>query len=236
MEQNRTGNDRRIDRIFSEVYGRYDLLNTLFSLGLDRGWRAEAAKIALSHGGEKLLILDAASGTGELAMSIARLSPVYGKDVEITLADRNARMLSVAREKVREAGLSGMRLCRDDALHMRFPSSSFDVVVTAFSLRNFDSVDLFSKELLRVLRPGGMFVVLEMGAPEKRLWRHLSGMQLSLIALLARLSGNEGYGWLVSSVRGFDRRAAAGIFRSRFKNVRVRSLPSDVAFLIWGHR
>lgn len=153
----------RVRGMFSGIARRYDLLNHLLSLGLDRGWRKEAAGAALARGARD--VLDVATGTGDLALAIKRRAP----GARVVGLDFVPEMLLLAGEKAARAGLE-LELHEGDALALPFTDRSFDAVTIAYGLRNLASPTDGLREFFRVLRPGGRLVVLEFPPPPGGLW------------------------------------------------------------------
>lgn len=145
----------KIQAMFSRIAPRYDLLNRLLSGGTDLLWRREAARLLAPEAGERHL--DLCSGTGDLALAVARRS---GGGARVVAADFTFEMLVLGKEKLRglrstiaEAGADGLRL--------PFADATFEGAAAAFGVRNFEDLDRGLAELFRVLKPGGRLVVLE---------------------------------------------------------------------------
>jgi demethylmenaquinone methyltransferase/2-methoxy-6-polyprenyl-1,4-benzoquinol methylase len=143
----------RVRAMFERVARRYDLANHLLSGGLDFWWRERASGIVRGWGPRQ--VLDLATGSGDLALTIARKLP----EAEITGADFCAEMLAVARRK----GLTNTVVA--DALHLPFADGSFDAVTVAFGLRNMADWNAALAEMARVLAPGGHLLVLDFSLP-----------------------------------------------------------------------
>ena len=139
--------------MFQRVARRYDLANHLLSAGLDLSWRARAAGIVQEWNPRR--VLDLATGSGDLALTIAQKLP----QAEVTGADFCPEMLEQAKAK----GLA--RTVVADALHLPFPDASFDAVTVAFGLRNMADWDAALGEMARVLTPGGHLLVLDFSLP-----------------------------------------------------------------------
>ncbi len=139
--------------MFERVARRYDLANHLLSGGLDFWWRHRASEIVRQW--QPRQVLDLATGSGDLALTIARKLP----QAEITGADFSPEMLAAARRK----GLAKTVVA--DALHLPFADGSFDVVTVAFGLRNMADWAAATREMARVLRPGGHLLVLDFSLP-----------------------------------------------------------------------
>ncbi|MBK9275992.1 MAG: bifunctional demethylmenaquinone methyltransferase/2-methoxy-6-polyprenyl-1,4-benzoquinol methylase UbiE [Flavobacteriales bacterium] len=144
----------QVERMFDAIAPRYDLLNRLFSLGVDRAWRRRVLRILRREPVDRLL--DLATGTADLALLCARHArSVVGADI-------SEGMLSHGRTKVDRAGLADrVELVRAASESLPFPDGHFDAVTVAFGVRNFDDLDRGLREMKRVLRPGGRVFVLE---------------------------------------------------------------------------
>lgn len=214
--------------MFGSIAGRYDLANRVLSMGLDRSWRRAAVRAAAPRAGETLL--DLACGTGDLAGALA------GSGARIVAADFTLPMLLRARARL-PAEVSAVAA---DALRLPFPDRVFDAVTVAFGLRNFADRDAALREMRRILRPGGRFVVLEFSRPRGVLAPFLRLYVERLVPPLGRLlTGRDGpYVYLADSIRTWPtaeslagRCAAAG-----FTDVRHRPLLRGVAALHTGRR
>lgn len=214
--------DKQIDvqAMFSAIAPRYDVLNRLLSLGVDRRWRAQAARAALRGGASR--VLDVATGTGDLAFTLAALAP----DAEIVGVDFAEPMLERARAKAGER-TGRVRFQTGDGAALAFPGASFDAITIAYGLRNFADIDAGLREFFRVLAPGGRLVVLEFPPPPRgplgRLYRLYFRRVLPAIGGLVSGRG-AAYRYLPASVLAFpapdalaERMTAAG-----FRDVHYR--------------
>ena len=184
---------RQIRRMFAAIAGRYDLLNRVLSLSIDRGWRRRTVRALAPRSGERAL--DLCSGTGDLAMALT----AAGADV--TAADFTHAMLVRAARKA-----PGLRQVEADALALPFPDCSFHMVSIAFGLRNLADPTSGLREMLRVLRPGGRLAVLEFSTPTSRPLRSFYHLYLEKVlpAVGDALSGRAApYRYLADSVRAF---------------------------------
>jgi demethylmenaquinone methyltransferase / 2-methoxy-6-polyprenyl-1,4-benzoquinol methylase len=156
---------RPLHRMFTAVPPTYDLINRVFTLRLDERWRKIAAKYILAENPAK--IMDLCTGTGDLALRLAKMAD--GK-IEITGYDYSQPMLDLARNKAARAGMGEIRFIQGDAAEMPFPENYFDSIGIAFAFRNLTfknhDTERFLKETLRVLRPGGRFVIIESSQPK----------------------------------------------------------------------
>lgn len=145
----------KIQAMFSRIAPRYDLLNRLLSGGTDVAWRREAARLLAPLPGE--VHLDLCSGTGDLALAVAKRS---GGRARVVAADFTFEMLAIGQEKFRRRGVP-IPEAGADGLRLPFPDATFDGATAAFGVRNFEDLDRGLRELCRVLKPGGRLVVLE---------------------------------------------------------------------------
>jgi demethylmenaquinone methyltransferase/2-methoxy-6-polyprenyl-1,4-benzoquinol methylase len=157
--------DQRVRRMFASIARRYDLLNHLLSLNIDRSWRAFVTRTAAPVPGDP--VLDCCTGTADLALAYDRAaggkSPVVG-------ADFCREMLLIGRKKVEKAHARGrVTLVEGDAQRLPMPSGTFGVVSVAFGLRNVRDTARGIDEMIRVARPGGKIAILEFSRPRVRL-------------------------------------------------------------------
>jgi len=150
----------QVERMFDQIAHSYDFLNHPLSLGIDRSWRKAAIDSLKPYAPQR--ILDVATGTGDFAlMAVDRLQPQ-----SLIGADLSEGMLSVGREKVERAGKSDIiTLQKEDCMALSFEDNTFDAVTVAYGVRNFEDLDRGLREMLRVLKPGGRLVIIELTSP-----------------------------------------------------------------------
>ena len=150
----------QVERMFDQIAHSYDFLNHTLSLGIDRSWRKAAIDSLKPYAPQR--ILDVATGTGDFAlMAVDRLHPQ-----SLIGADLSEGMLSVGREKVERAGKSEViTLQKEDCMALSFEDNTFDAVTVAYGVRNFEDLDRGLREMLRVLKPGGRLVIIELTSP-----------------------------------------------------------------------
>ena len=183
--------------MFDRLAGVYDGMNSVMTAGLHHHWRERAADLALLGPGDRAL--DVATGTGDLAIALARR---VGGSGQVVGCDFSERMLERAREKA-----PSLRFEHANALELPYADGSFDAATVGFGARNFSDLDRGLAELARVVRPGGTVVVLEITTPERpplswffQLWFDRA------VPALGRLAGaQDAYAYLPSSVRRFPR-------------------------------
>ncbi len=198
--------DRQVQKMFSDIAPRYDLLNRLLSCGQDRYWRKRAvSKLSPQAGGR---FLDVATGTGDVALEIIRKSP-QGM-TQVVGMDFSEKMLELAQQKIESQGRTGViRLENGSAENMPFEENSFDGVTTAFGVRNFFDVDQSLSEMYRVLKPGGRCVILEFALPENTVLRTLYRFYFEfLLPRVGRLISRHprAYTYLPETVAAFPAR------------------------------
>ena len=157
--------DQRVRRMFGSIARRYDFLNHLLSLNIDRSWRAFTTRVVAPVAG--MPILDCCTGTADLALAYDRagggLSPIIGTDF-------CREMLVLGHEKARKAGATGrVTLALGDTQRLPVPSDTFGIVSVAFGLRNVRDTIRGVDEMIRVARPGGTVAILEFSRPRGRL-------------------------------------------------------------------
>lgn len=151
----------QVEHMFDAVAPKYDLLNRLFSLGIDQGWRRKVIRMLKQEPLERLL--DVATGTADLAIMAAK----HGAAPHVTGADISDGMLKQGRLKVEGAGLADhVELVRADSAELPFADGAFDAATVAFGARNFEDLEGGLREMLRVIRPGGRLIVLEFSKPK----------------------------------------------------------------------
>ncbi len=151
---------KQVESMFDRIAYRYDLLNRILSVGIDTRWRRKAIRQALKN--KPGLVLDIATGTGDMAILLARFSP----DSQIIGLDLSAGMLEIAREKVAKRKLTGqIHFRQGDSENLPFADNTFDTITVAFGVRNFENTLQGLLECYRVLKPDGQITVLEFSQP-----------------------------------------------------------------------
>lgn len=220
--------------MFTAIARRYDLLNHVLSLNIDRGWRRTLVAMSEVTGGGE--VLDVATGTGDVAIEFAARS-----DARVIVGlDRSAGMLEVAGGKVRRGRHGGrIEMVEGDALDMPFDDGSFDVVTIAFGLRNLPDYDAGVREMVRVLKPGGRLLVLEFFPPAAGGFQKLYRLYLkTVMPVVGRaISGSaEAYDYLSSSIRGFASHDEMHEFfhTAGLERIQRRRLTGGVSFIYRG--
>lgn len=155
------GKKKQVEQMFDTISENYDDLNRVISFGIDTSWRKKVIDFVMQT--HPKTALDIATGTGDLAISLAEAG--VPKVVGLDLSDG---MLNVGRKKITEKKLDKViEMIQGDSEDLPFDNDSFDAITVAFGVRNFETLENGLKEILRVLKPGGVFVVLETSVPTK---------------------------------------------------------------------
>jgi len=186
--------------VFDSVASRYDLMNDLMSGGIHRLWKRFTIELSAARPGQT--ILDIAGGTGDLA---ARFSRLVGPEGQVILADINAAMLEVGRDRLIDKGATGnIEVVQADAQALPFEDNSVDCITIAFGLRNVTDKDMALRSMLRVLRPGGRLLVLEFSKPTSPLLgKAYDQYSFQILPAMGRLIAQdaESYRYLAESIR-----------------------------------
>lgn len=196
----------KIQSLFDSIAGDYDRLNHLLSLGIDKSWRRRALRWIVTPSSPQQ-ILDIACGTGDFSIAIAGKS--HPRTI-VTGLDLSEGMLKVMDAKVAELKLDGkITTEQGNSEHMRFEDDTFDRVTIAFGIRNFERRDVALREILRVLKPGGRLVILELSVPSNRMVRWCYNLYFTKVLPLigGAISGDKAaYRYLPASVLKFPGR------------------------------
>jgi demethylmenaquinone methyltransferase/2-methoxy-6-polyprenyl-1,4-benzoquinol methylase len=225
---------RTVRRVFDAVAERYDVMNDLMSLGLHRAWKATAVAVARPRPGER--VLDIATGSGDLALSLSRKVSPGG---EVWITDINRRMLERGRDRLLDRGLA-LPAVQCDAERLPFPAEHFDCVTVGFGLRNMTRKEAALAEMARVLKPGGRLVVLEFSKVWKPLERAYDWYSFKVLPWLGdKVAGDaDAYRYLAESIRVHpDQAALAEMLRGAgLSDVEVFNLAAGVVAIHRGYR
>ena len=225
-----------VREMFDNIAPKYDLLNHTLSVNIDRIWRRRVVNEV--RRAKPRRILDVATGTGDLAIALARRI----RDVQVMGVDLSEAMLAVARRKVEARGLDNrIVLERGDAEHLDVADASVDAATVAFGVRNFGDLAVGLRELARTIKPGGKVVILEFSRPRNRAFRAL--YEFYSYKILPRIGGlvsrdKRAYEYLPASVGEFP---APAVFlemmeKAGFRNCRARSQSFGIAQIYIGER
>ena len=211
--------------VFDSVAGRYDLMNDLMSGGIHRLWKRFTIELSAVRPGQT--VLDIAGGTGDLAAKFSRL---VGPEGQVILADINAAMLTVGRDRLIDKGATGnVQVVQADAQQLPFDDNSIDCITIAFGLRNVTDKAMAMRSMLRVLRPGGRLLVLEFSKTKNpMLTKVYDTYSFNILPKIGKLIADDedSYRYLAESIRMHPDQATlkgmmetAGLVNCRFHNM-----------------
>ncbi len=218
-----------IQKMFAGISHRYDLLNSLLSMGRDRYWRRFAAA-KLPSG----LILDVCSGTGDVAIEVSGKSSVIA-------ADFCQEMLQLCTKKTKKKDIESIHCIQNDAENLSFKDETFNGAIVAFGIRNVADINKALSEMRRVVKKGGKVVILEFSLPENLIFRWIYYLYFKKIlpvigAVISKKSG--AYSYLPSSVLSFPKRNefVELIKESGMKDINVYDLTFGIVTVYVGGR
>jgi len=223
-----------VEKMFNSIAWRYDFLNHFLSFNIDRLWRKRAIRV-ISNYQKNPVILDVATGTGDLAIASIRIDPV-----KITGIDISANMLEIGRQKVAKKGLSErIELIQADSAKMPFEDNKFDVAMVAFGVRNFSNPVIGLSEMKRVLRNNGLIMVLEFSKPSGFPFRSVYNFYFkNILPFFGRLFSRDkaAYNYLPDSVMKFpDNEAFLNLLeKAGFSETRQIKLTGGIASIYTG--
>lgn len=191
---------KQVEQMFDTISDKYDHLNRVISFGIDVKWRKKV--VALVRAENPKTVLDIATGTGDLVISLASTNAekLVGLDI-------SEGMLSVGRKKIAEKSLENrIEMIQADSEELPFDADSFDAITVAFGVRNFEHLEKGLAEIYRVLKPGGIFVVLETSVPTKTPFKQGYGLYCNnILPLIGKLFSKDrvAYSYLSESAASF---------------------------------
>lgn len=196
----------QVREMFDSIAPAYDFMNRAMTMGIDKLWRRSAVKLLKDVAHDD--ILDIATGTGDLAILLARrLDPL-----SVTGVDLSSKMVEIGRRKVSAAGLDDIvTLGVGDCLQLPFPEGSFDCITCAYGVRNFQNLAAGYQEMHRVLRPGGVVVILELSTPTSAIVKPMYHLYTRhIIPTVGRLVSKDvrAYSYLPESIAAVPQGAA----------------------------
>ncbi len=199
--------NKGIQRFYARIWGSYELINSILTLGMDARWRKKAAVSVAKSSREMGWFLDICSGTAQTAINLSRRLPYPN---HIIAADFSPQMLTQAAAKIHKKGITNISITLADALQLPVTDNSFDAVTISFATRNLDAQQghllRAFREFHRILKPGGCFFNLETSQPPQKIIRwffHLY-VKLTVKPIGWLISGSESsYVYLSSSIRSF---------------------------------
>jgi len=198
--QNNEGKKVKVEAMFNDIAPKYDFLNHFLSAGIDIQWRKQVTKLLAPS--KPKIILDVATGTGDLAIELCKLKPdsIIGVDI----ADE---MLAIGRAKIQNKKLQNIiKLQNGDSENLNFADNTFDAVTVAFGVRNYENLNKGLKDMNRVLKPGGTVAILEFSKPKQFPMKNLYNFYFKYILpgfgkIVSK--NNEAYTYLPESVERF---------------------------------
>lgn len=213
---------RQVEHMFDRIAHSYDLLNHLLSWGIDKRWRKAAINTLRPFSPRS--ILDVATGTGDFALLATRmLHPTSLLGIDISEG-----MMSVGREKVQKAALDGViRFAKEDCMQLTLADNSFDAVISAYGVRNFENLERGLSEMCRVMAPGGHLVIIELTAPARFPMKQLFWLYSHVfMPMMGRLLShdNKAYAYLPATMEAFPQgeQMQQILQRAGFSDVRFR--------------
>ena len=219
------GKKEQVAQMFDNISGNYDDLNRVISFGIDIKWRKNVLKLVSDKNPQN--ILDIATGTGDLAILMTKTTAT-----KIIGLDISAGMLDVGRQKIQQKNLSNkIEMMLADSENMPFENDTFDAITVAFGVRNFENLEKGLAEILRVLKPNGIFVILETSVPEKFPFKQ--GYQFysrNILPLIGKLfsKDNSAYQYLSDSASVFPFGEALNNILRKIGFIAVQSMPQTL--------
>lgn len=221
-KESELGKKEQVTKMFDTISGEYDDLNRVISFGIDEKWRKNVVNIVAEIKPE--VVMDVATGTGDLAIQLSKTSAknIIGYD----LSDG---MLEIGRKKIEKLSLtSKIELVLGDSENMPFENDYFDAITVAFGVRNFENLDRGLSEIFRVLKPGGIFVVLETSIPTNPVFKFGYNLYSNFIMpLIGRIFSKDksAYRYLSNSAASFPYGRAFNNILQKNGFIDIKNLP-----------
>ena len=223
--------NEQMTQMFDELAPIYDKMNSMFSLGIGGYWRREALKAINKYSHNH--ILDIATGTGDFAI----LAHDILRPNKINAVDISAGMMEVGKQKAKENGLENVISFEQmDCADMSFSDNSFDTVISSFGVRNFEDIDKSFQEVYRVLKPGGVYMFIELTIPEKapmkNIYKCYTEYLMPFLSETIAIEENS-YNYLPDSINAFPqgRDMMLILKKNGFKRIRLRRLTLGITTL-----
>lgn len=219
------GKKEQVAKMFDTISGEYDGLNRVISFGIDVKWRKKVVKIVDQINPKS--ILDIATGTGDLAIALAKTNAdkIIGLDI-------SSGMLDIGKQKILKEKLEKtIDMVLADSENMPFEDNTFDAITVAFGVRNFETLEKGLKEILRVLKPNGIFVILETSVPTKTPFKQ--GYKLytkHMLPLIGKMfsKDNNAYTYLSESASVFPYGEALNNILRKTGFINVKDFPQTL--------
>ena len=216
------GKKEQVAQMFDTISGNYDGLNRVISFGIDIKWRKKVLKLVSDKNPKT--VLDIATGTGDLAILMTNTSAekIIGLDI-------SAGMLEVGRNKIKAKKLSDkIEMILADSENMPFEDNTFDAITVAFGVRNFENLEKGLAEILRVLKPNGIFVILETSVPDKTPYKQgYTFYSKNILPLIGKLFSKDdsAYQYLSESASVFPYGEVLNNILRKIGFIEVRAMP-----------
>jgi demethylmenaquinone methyltransferase/2-methoxy-6-polyprenyl-1,4-benzoquinol methylase len=216
------GKKEQVAQMFDTISGNYDGLNRVISFGIDIKWRKKVLKLVSDKNPKT--VLDIATGTGDLAILMTNTSAekIIGLDI-------SAGMLEVGRNKIKAKNLSDkIEMILADSENMPFEDNTFDAITVAFGVRNFENLEKGLAEILRVLKPNGIFVILETSVPDKTPYKQgYTFYSKNILPLIGKLFSKDdsAYQYLSESASVFPYGEALNNILRKIGFIEVKAMP-----------
>ncbi|MDA8596022.1 bifunctional demethylmenaquinone methyltransferase/2-methoxy-6-polyprenyl-1,4-benzoquinol methylase UbiE [Flavobacteriaceae bacterium] len=222
-KQSDLGKKQQVTKMFDNISENYDGLNRVMTFGIDVSWRKKVVALIKKSGAKS--VLDIATGTGDLAIMIAEnteAKKVIGLDI-------SSGMLEVGKEKVSQAALNDkIEMVLGDSEKLPFEENSFDAITVSYGVRNFEDLNQGLSEIYRVLKPGGLFVVLETSVPTKFPFKQgYFVYSKTLLPLIGKLfsKDKQAYTYLSNSAKSFPYGKAFNNILSKNSFIEAKDYP-----------
>ena len=234
-KENTDNKKKQVAQMFNNISARYDFLNHLLSMGIDKLWRKKAISLLKNRPIEDLL--DIASGTGDFALAGLKLNAkrIIGSDI-------SEGMLNVGKEKIKKKGLQDIITFElGDAEDIKHPEHSFDAITVGFGVRNFENLEKGLAEMHRVLRSNGQVAILEFSKPRRFPIKQFYNFYfLNILPLIGKMVSKDAsaYTYLPESVQEFpDGKEFIEIMQKvGYRNVKQYPLTFGIASIYWGEK
>lgn len=230
------GKKEQVAQMFNNIAPKYDFLNHILSLNIDKIWRNKTIKLLKKQ--KALQILDVATGTGDLAINLyQKLQPD-----KVTGIDISTGMLKIGNEKLKKLNLlNKIELLEGDSEKINFPDNTFDAVTVAFGVRNFENLSTGLYEMNRVVKPGGSAVILEFSKPENFPVKQIYNFYFkNILPFIGKIfsKDNSAYTYLPESVNNFPygKKFISVFKQAGFTNIRYKKLSFGIAAIYKGEK
>ena len=221
----------QIKDMFNDISSRYDQINKMMTLNMDKNWRKIVYNLSMQDNPSK--IIDIATGTGDIALSFAN------DDVQVIGVDNASMMLDIANTKVAE--MPNVKFQLEDAENMNFEDNTFDVATVGFGVRNFEDLNKGLSEIKRVLKPGKKLIILETAIPSFFIFRLGYFLYTKLVVpILGRMiaKNQQAYQYLSTSAEHFPHGKEFQLIleKAGFENIKIKSLSLGIVNIYYASK